>query len=119
MAYGFDDSTVDLLMAAFQQMDKEPLKKVMEIILNNLMVIERERHNNAASYERSIDRADQSNGFKPKTYTTRLGKLDLKVPQRNLSTNLRHSPNYFTEPSSGSSSIRDLWGGFIQTACGP
>ncbi|MDQ2995035.1 MAG: IS256 family transposase [Pseudomonadota bacterium] len=45
------------------------------------MFIERERHLNAEHYERSPDRAGYANGYKPKTLKTRIGKLDLLVPQ--------------------------------------
>jgi len=35
----------------------------------------------AGPYERTVDRKDDSNGFKNKTLLTRSGKLNLKIPQ--------------------------------------
>ena len=53
----------------------------MQTLLNEVMKLERAAVLNAAPYERSADRRGHANGFKPKTVTTRLGKLELQVPQ--------------------------------------
>ncbi len=45
------------------------------------MLFERERFLQAAPYERTPERPDYSNGFKPKRLPTRLGELDLRIPQ--------------------------------------
>lgn len=45
------------------------------------MRIERQTHLGAAPFERSQSRQGYANGFKPKSVVTRLGKLDLQVPQ--------------------------------------
>ena len=54
---------------------------VMEIILNEAMRIERERHLNASMYERTDERTGYANGYKPKTLKTSVGALTLSVPQ--------------------------------------
>jgi len=54
---------------------------IMELLLNECMLIERRRAINAAPYERSEARHGQANGFKPKTVKTRVGPLQLAVPQ--------------------------------------
>ena len=50
-------------------------------LLNEAMKLDRSRHLQATSYERTEDRNGYANGFKPKTVNTRLGKLELEVPQ--------------------------------------
>src|SRR5262249_35337441 len=55
--------------------------EAMRILLNAAMVFEREHFLQAAPYERTTERRDYANGFKPKSLRTRLGELDLRVPQ--------------------------------------
>ena len=50
-------------------------------LLNEAMKLDRSRHLQASPYERSEDRQGYSNGYKPKTVNSRLGKLKLSVPQ--------------------------------------
>ena len=57
------------------------LDKVFQMMLNQAMLIERDRYLKAERYERTTERTSHANGFKPKTLKTRVGKLDLSVPQ--------------------------------------
>lgn len=59
----------------------EEMSKSIEILLNAAMRLERERYLGAAHYERSEEREGYANGFKAKTVKTRLGSLELSVPQ--------------------------------------
>lgn len=59
----------------------EGMKNAMSVLINEAMRIERENHLGAGAFERSESRQGYANGFKPKTVTTRLGKLQLQVPQ--------------------------------------
>jgi len=61
--------------------DMEGLCPTLQKLLNELMLIERERALKAAPYERTEGRQGYANGFKDKTLQTRLGKLHLQVPQ--------------------------------------
>ena len=45
------------------------------------MLIERDRYLKAERYERTPERTSYANGFKPKQFKTRVGKLELSVPQ--------------------------------------
>jgi transposase-like protein len=45
------------------------------------MKIEREQFLGAAPHERTEERKGYANGYKPKTFQTRLGRLELEVPQ--------------------------------------
>jgi transposase-like protein len=49
--------------------------------MNEAMKIERSHVLNAKPYERSEKRKGFSNGFKPKTLTTRIGQIPLSIPQ--------------------------------------
>lgn len=57
------------------------MAEAMQILMNEAMLIERNRHLNAEPYERSESRQDYANGFKPKQLKTQLGELNLNVPQ--------------------------------------
>ena len=53
----------------------------LEILVNEAMKLERAAVLQAAPYERTPERRGHANGFKPKTVVSRLGKLQLAVPQ--------------------------------------
>ena len=53
----------------------------IEILLNEAMKIERSAFLGAAPYERTDQREGYANGYKPKTVKSRLGKLELAIPQ--------------------------------------
>lgn len=57
------------------------LDKAVQIIINQAMLIERDRYLKADRYERTPERTGYANGFKPKQLKTRIGKLELSVPQ--------------------------------------
>lgn len=59
----------------------EGLQSAIELLVNEAMLLERERHLGVGAYERSSERTDYANGFKPKQLKTRIGKLSLQVPQ--------------------------------------
>ncbi|MCE2725708.1 MAG: transposase [Planctomycetaceae bacterium] len=50
-------------------------------LMNHAMQIEREQVLQAESHQRTADRQGYANGFKPKTLKTRVGRLDLRIPQ--------------------------------------
>jgi len=57
------------------------MAQAMQMLLNEAMKIERSHVLGAQPYERTHQRRGHANGFKPKTVETRLGPLDLAVPQ--------------------------------------
>jgi transposase-like protein len=59
----------------------EGMAEAMQILLNEAMKLERSEYLNAKPYQRTEDRRSYANGFKDKTVTSRLGKLELRVPQ--------------------------------------
>lgn len=59
----------------------EGLGDAVSMLINEAMRLERERHLGVAPYERSPQRTGYANGYKPKTVKSRVGALDLAVPQ--------------------------------------
>jgi transposase-like protein len=55
--------------------------QVIQVLMNEAMKVERSKFLGTQPYERSPERQDYANGFKDKTVKTRLGMLDLQVPQ--------------------------------------
>ena len=55
--------------------------EALRILVNEASRIERAQHLQAMPYERSAQRIDQANGFKPKTVLTRMGEITFEVPQ--------------------------------------
>jgi putative transposase len=57
------------------------LKEIVERVLQGLLEAEMTEHIGAAPYERTQDRKGQRNGYKPRNLRTRVGTLNLAVPQ--------------------------------------
>ena len=57
------------------------LDTAISILINEAMQIDRSKHLKAGPYERSAERQGYANGFKNKKFKTRVGALDLKIPQ--------------------------------------
>lgn len=59
----------------------EGLKSILELLLNAAMKIERAQFLRAEAHERTEERKGYANGYKPKGLQTRMGALELQVPQ--------------------------------------
>lgn len=57
------------------------LPELIQILVNAAMRAEREAWLGAGLYERSAQRRGYANGYKPKTLSTRLGKITFDIPQ--------------------------------------
>jgi len=55
--------------------------EALRILVNEASRIERAQHLQAMPYERSAQRQDYANGYKPKTVLTRMGEVTFEVPQ--------------------------------------
>ena len=64
----------------FEDLD-QLMKENYQQFLEMLMGYERQCFLNAHPYERSQERVDQANGFYRRTLTTRLGRMELRVPR--------------------------------------
>ena len=75
------NTLVDQIIKGLIGEGTEGLKPVLELLLNAAMKIERENFLGASSHERTDERQGYANGYKPKGLQTRLGSLELSVPQ--------------------------------------
>jgi transposase-like protein len=57
------------------------LPELVRIIINTAMQAERQAYLGVQPYERSSQRRDHANGYKPKTMATRIGEITFDVPQ--------------------------------------
>jgi putative transposase len=85
--------------------DPDFLKEIVRQVLQRLLEIEMTEHIGAAPYQRTEDRKGQRNGYKPRTLKTRLGKLELLVPQ-----DLKRAPSPPTfSPATKETRKRSFW----------
>jgi len=68
-------------MQAVLASDDDLLARVLELGLQTLMEAERDAYVGAEPFERTGKRRTQRNGYKPRTLRTRVGSLELRVPQ--------------------------------------
>jgi putative transposase len=61
--------------------DPSFLKEIVERVIQELLEAQMTEHIGAAPYERTENRTGQRNGYKPRTLRTRVGTLNLLVPQ--------------------------------------
>ncbi len=59
----------------------EGMAQAMQTLLNEAMKLERSQVLGARPYERTAERRGWANGYKPKTMQSRVGRLELAVPQ--------------------------------------
>ena len=57
------------------------MARALQVLFNEAMKVERSAALGARPFERTPSRRGQANGFKPKTVQTRVGPLELRVPQ--------------------------------------
>src|SRR5262249_52395598 len=76
-----EDNALAALLPLLTNGQDERLRDALELLVNAAMLLERQQHLRAAPFERTQDRNGHANGFKEKRFQTRLGALDLRVPQ--------------------------------------
>lgn len=87
MAYplqGTINKTVDSMEDLYKIISEQGFDAIgpaFRILMNEAMKAERSRYLGTNPYERSTERHDYANGFKSKTVKTRVGALELNVPQ--------------------------------------
>jgi putative transposase len=75
------DGINDWLHEAFAGGNGDGLRRLLETVANAVMREEAASHVGAAAHERTEARRGHRNGHKPRRFKTRLGELDLSVPQ--------------------------------------
>ena len=71
----------DLINLLLQGGLGDGLPRIAEILMNAAMLVERTKHLGAGPYERVEARNGHANGFKPRTFHTSMGGLELAAPQ--------------------------------------
>jgi transposase-like protein len=79
MAETNGDVVGQLLQEVFA--DRDGLRRLLEVLVNTTMQVEAGRHVGAEPHQRSEDRRGYRNGSKPRGLKTRVGELELQVPQ--------------------------------------
>jgi transposase-like protein len=81
MTCDLEDSAVADLLPLLMNGNDDRFRDALGLLLNAAMLLERQRHLRAEPFERTDARNGHANGFKEKRYKTRLGELNLAVPQ--------------------------------------
>ena len=81
MAHRVEHHPLDAAFAALLSNGLDGAGEALRILVNEASKIERNHFLNARPHERTADRIDYANGFKPKTVMTRVGQLTFDVPQ--------------------------------------
>ena len=81
MTHEIESTTMDRILQPLIDNGFDGIGDAVQVLLNSAMLIEREKALGAGAYERSDSRDGYANGFKPRSLKTRVGKLELSVPQ--------------------------------------
>ena len=76
-----DNSAIEEVMEIIIEHGFGGMDQAISILLNEAMKIERSKALQAGAYERSPERTGYANGYKPKNVKSRLGDLELQIPQ--------------------------------------
>ena len=76
-----ENNQFDLAMELLIENGFNGIADAVSILMNTAMKIERSRYLQAEPYERTDQRQSYANGYKAKTVKTRVGSVDLAVPQ--------------------------------------
>jgi putative transposase len=81
MAHDDQSTRFEELLQLLSEHGFDGMAEAIEILLNEAMKLERADTLGAMPYQRTESRRGYANGFKPKTVNSRLGRLNLMVPQ--------------------------------------
>jgi transposase-like protein len=81
MTHQTESNPLDAMIQVLDEHGFDGLAHALEILFNEAMKLERSAVLGAQPYERTDERRGYANGFKPKTLATRVGKLELEIPQ--------------------------------------
>jgi len=76
-----ESTPYDLMIQVLDEHGFDGMARAIQILINEAMKIERNEVLGAKPYQRTQERRGYANGFKPKTFHTRVGKVELQVPQ--------------------------------------
>lgn len=72
---------LDAIVQLLAEHGFDGMAQAIEVLMNEAMKLQRSEALRAGPYERTSARRGHANGFKPKRVKSRLGKLELQVPQ--------------------------------------
>jgi transposase-like protein len=81
MTYREDFTLPAELLEQVSRQGLDVLPELIQVIVNNAMLVERQQYMNAEPYQRTSEREAHANGYKPKTMRTRVGEITFAVPQ--------------------------------------
>ena len=81
MAQRNGTATQEIMELLMQTGVSSNMANCVQMLLNEAMKMERTEYLQASPYERNSERIDHANGYKSKTLQTRIGALELTVPQ--------------------------------------
>ena len=81
MAHDDQSTRFEELLQLLSEHGFDGMAEAIEILMNEAMKFQRADALGAMPYQRTESRRGYANGFKPKTVNSRLGRLNLKVPQ--------------------------------------
>jgi len=81
MTYQDDFTLPTELLEQVAEQGLDFIPELVRIVVNTAMQVERQKHLGVGPYERSAERQGHSNGFKPKTVTTRIAPITFDIPQ--------------------------------------
>jgi putative transposase len=81
MTHSLHPNAIRLAVQALAEQGFDGMAQAMELLLNECMKVERQQALGVGPYQRGEARHGQANGFKPKQLKTRIGPLQLRVPQ--------------------------------------
>jgi putative transposase len=76
-----DDAVMEKIVEVLSAPAAGGIRQLMQTALDACMLAERRQHLGAGPYERTEERKDYANGFKDRSLKTRVGELQLRVPQ--------------------------------------
>jgi transposase-like protein len=80
------DELLGVVLKLLKEQGFDGMRSSMETLMNAAMFLERQEHLGVEQYGRSEQRKGYANGFKPKTIKTRMGEVQLQIPQVRDST---------------------------------
>ena len=81
MTHQQNGTAMDRVLGLLTEQGFEGMADAIAILMNEAMKIERSQFLGAESHERTAHRRGYANGFKPKRVKSRIGSIDLQVPQ--------------------------------------
>ena len=81
MTHGVDSNAIEQVVEVLIDEGLEGMSRAFAILMNEAMRLERSRFLGAGPYERTEGRQGYGNGYKPKTVRSRIGELQMAIPQ--------------------------------------